>query len=70
VSTLLIVHHSPSPATHALMDAAVRGASDPEITGVRVVRRAALSATAADVLGRRWGAAGHNSEHRVHVRCS
>jgi multimeric flavodoxin WrbA len=50
VSTLLIVHHSPSPATHALLDAAVRGASDPEITGVRVVRRAALAATASDVL--------------------
>jgi flavorubredoxin len=50
VSTLLIVHHSPSPSTHALLDAAVRGASDPEITGVQVVRRAALSATAADVL--------------------
>jgi flavorubredoxin len=50
VSTLLIVHHTPSPATHALLDAAVRGASDPEITGVRVVRRAALAATASDVL--------------------
>jgi multimeric flavodoxin WrbA len=50
VARLLIVHHSPSPATAELLDAAVRGASDPEITGVEVVRRAALAATASDLL--------------------
>jgi multimeric flavodoxin WrbA len=44
------VHHTTSPATAELLDAAVRGATDPEITGVDVVRRAALAATASDVL--------------------
>jgi multimeric flavodoxin WrbA len=50
VARLLIVHHTPSPATAELLDAVVRGASDPEITGVEVVRRAALAATAPDLL--------------------
>jgi flavorubredoxin len=50
VPTLLIVHHTPSPATSELFDAVLRGATDPEITGVDVVRRAALAATASDVL--------------------
>jgi multimeric flavodoxin WrbA len=50
VPTLLIVHHTPSPATAELFDAVLRGATDPEITGVDVVRRAALAATASDVL--------------------
>jgi multimeric flavodoxin WrbA len=50
VSRLLIVHHTPSPATAELLDAVVRGANDPEITGVEVVRRAALAATASDLL--------------------
>ena len=47
---LLIVHHTPSPATHALLDAVVDGASDPLIEGVEVMIRPALSATASDVL--------------------
>ncbi|MEW2157795.1 NAD(P)H-dependent oxidoreductase [Streptomyces sp. NPDC007189] len=50
VATLLIVHHTPSPNCQALFEAAVAGATAPEIEGVRVVRRAALSATASDVL--------------------
>jgi multimeric flavodoxin WrbA len=50
VARLLIVHHTPSPATAELLDAVVRGASDPEISGVEVVRRAALAATAPDLL--------------------
>ncbi|MGH8963897.1 MAG: flavodoxin family protein [Actinomycetes bacterium] len=50
MARLLIVHHTPSPATAELLDAVVRGASDPEITGVDVVRRAALAATAPDLL--------------------
>lgn len=50
MATLLIVHHTPSPAMSELLDAVVRGASDPEITGVDVVRRAALAASASDVL--------------------
>ncbi|CAL9618352.1 flavodoxin family protein [Streptomyces sp. enrichment culture] len=48
--TLLIVHHTPSPHCQAMFEAVLSGASAPEIEGVRVVRRAALSATATDVL--------------------
>lgn len=44
------MHHTPSPATAELFDAVLRGAADPEITGVEVVRRAALAATASDLL--------------------
>ncbi|MFD9445899.1 flavodoxin family protein [Streptomyces sp. NPDC060006] len=50
MTTLLIVHHTPSPNCQAMFEAVVSGANDPEIEGVRVVRRAALAATAADVL--------------------
>ncbi|HXV92621.1 MAG TPA: NAD(P)H-dependent oxidoreductase, partial [Pseudonocardia sp.] len=50
MARLLIVHHTPSPATAELLDAVVRGATDPEITGVEVVRRAALAATVPDLL--------------------
>ncbi|MGZ4704995.1 MAG: flavodoxin family protein [Acidimicrobiales bacterium] len=50
MSTLLIVHHTPSPSTHALLDAVRAGATDPQIVGVEVVVRAALEATASDVL--------------------
>lgn len=50
VARLLIVHHTPSPATVELFDAVVNGACRPEITGVEVVRRAALAATASDLL--------------------
>ena len=50
MARLLIVHHTPSPATAELLDAVVRGANDPEIIGVEVVRRAALGATASDLL--------------------
>jgi NAD(P)H-dependent FMN reductase len=48
--TLLVVHHTPSPPTHTLLEAVREGATDPSITGVDVVVRAALSATATDVL--------------------
>ncbi|MEU4008913.1 NAD(P)H-dependent oxidoreductase [Streptomyces pseudogriseolus] len=48
--TLLIVHHTPSPNCQAMFEAVVSGATTPEIEGVKVVRRAALAATAADVL--------------------
>ncbi|MGZ4801369.1 MAG: flavodoxin family protein [Acidimicrobiia bacterium] len=47
---LLIVHHTPSPSVHSMLDAVRSGASDPTIQGVEVVVRAALSANAADVL--------------------
>ena len=51
MATLLIVHHTPSPALHAMFDAAMSGATDDRIEGVGVVTRPALSATAVDVLG-------------------
>ena len=49
-SRLLVVHHTPSPALHAVLEAVRSGASDPAITGVDVVLSAALSTTAHDVL--------------------
>jgi len=47
---LLIVHHSQSRSMHALTQAIIAGARDPLIEGVEVVVRAALEATANDVL--------------------
>ena len=47
---LLIVHHTPSPATHAMLTAARDGATNPAIQGVDVVERPALVTTAVDVL--------------------
>ncbi|ETB23221.1 flavodoxin [Mycobacterium avium subsp. avium 11-4751] len=48
--TLLIVHHTPSPHTHEMFEAVVSGATDPEIEGVEVVRRAALTVSPAEML--------------------
>ena len=48
--TLLIVHHTPSPTLQAMFEAVVAGATDDQIEGVTVVRRAALAATAVDIL--------------------
>lgn len=50
MATLLIVHHTPSPHCQAMLEAVISGATAPEIEGVAVVRRAALAATASDVL--------------------
>ncbi|HEU5110721.1 MAG TPA: flavodoxin family protein [Micromonosporaceae bacterium] len=50
MTRLLVVHHTPSPAMQAMFEAALSGATDPEIEGVEVVRRAALAATVPDVL--------------------
>ena len=47
---LLVVHHTPSPPMHAMLTAVLEGANDPAITDVEVVARAALHATAVDVL--------------------
>ncbi len=47
---LLIVHHTPSPSVHALLEAARSGAGDPAIGPIEVVVRAALNATVSDVL--------------------
>lgn len=48
--TLLIIHHTPSPHMQEMFEAVVSGATDPEIDGVEVTRRAALAVTPTDVL--------------------
>ena len=50
MARLLIVHHTPSPSTHTLLEAVREGATNSEITAVDVVVRPALAATAGDVL--------------------
>lgn len=50
MARLLVVHHSPSLSTRGLADAVLAGARLPDITGVEVVEREALQATAEDVL--------------------
>jgi flavorubredoxin len=47
---LLIVHHTTSPSLHSMFDAVHEGSTDRSITGVDVVARPALAATAIDVL--------------------
>ena len=48
--TLLVVHHTPSPACQAMFDAVLAGANDPQIVGVQVIRRPALSVSPAEML--------------------
>ncbi|GAC48152.1 flavodoxin family protein [Gordonia aichiensis] len=50
MTRLLIVHHTPSPHCQAMFEAVVSGATDPEIEGVEVVRKAALEVSASDML--------------------
>jgi len=50
MARLLIVHHTPSPAVHALLEGVRAGATDPAIGPIEVVVRAALHATVSDVL--------------------
>jgi len=50
MSRLLVVHHTPSPAMQAMLEAVLEGARDPELAEVEVVTRAALGAGPADVL--------------------
>ncbi len=47
---LLIVHHTPSPFMQAMFEAVLAGATDPEIEGVEVVRRPALTVSPTDML--------------------
>jgi multimeric flavodoxin WrbA len=51
VAQLLVVHHSPTRSTSALLEAVLAGAGDDAIEGVEVRVRPALEATADDVLG-------------------
>jgi multimeric flavodoxin WrbA len=48
--SLLIVHHTPSPATHEMLEAVLAGADDDAIPDVSVVTRPALTASPVDVL--------------------
>lgn len=48
--TLLVVHHTPSPATRELLEAVLAGANAPGIEGVDVVSRPALAANLCDML--------------------
>jgi NAD(P)H-dependent FMN reductase len=50
VKRLLFVHHTVSPATHALFLAAMEGVKDPALAEVDVTVRPALTASAADAL--------------------
>ena len=50
MATLLVVHHSPTRGVAALTEAVLAGAHDDEITGVDVVAKPALEATAEDLL--------------------
>ena len=47
---LLIVHHSPTARVRKIADAVLAGTRHEDLTGVEVIERAALEATAADVL--------------------
>ncbi len=50
MARLLVVHHTPSPATQALLEAVLEGARDPEVAAVEVVTRPALTASPVDLL--------------------
>jgi multimeric flavodoxin WrbA len=50
VPRLLIIHHTPSPHTQEMFEAVVAGATDPEIQGVEVVRRPALTVSPVEML--------------------
>ena len=47
---LLIVQHTPSPAVQEMLEAVLKGTQHPEVTGISVEVRAALSAGPADIL--------------------
>ena len=47
---LLVVHHTTSPSLQAMLDAAIAGASDPELDGIEVIAVPALAASVPDVL--------------------
>lgn len=47
---LLVVHHTPSPSTQAMLEAVISGANAEEIEGVEVVVRPALITSPVEVL--------------------
>src|SRR5437764_14756791 len=50
MTRLLVVHHTPSPATQELLEAALAGAHDEAIEGVEVVVRPALVTSAVETM--------------------
>ncbi len=50
MSRLLVVHHTPSPHCAEMLEAVIAGATDPEIVGVEVVRRPALTVSPVEML--------------------
>ena len=48
--TLLVIHHTPSPALQALLEAVREGCAHEDLADIAVVSRPALSATASDLL--------------------
>ncbi|NOS02503.1 flavodoxin family protein [Mycobacteroides abscessus] len=48
---LLIIHHTPSPHCQEMFEAVLAGATGPDIEGIEVVRRPALTCSPADALG-------------------
>lgn len=50
MSKLLIVHHTPSPHCQEMFEAVLAGATAPEIEGVEVVRRPALTVSPVEML--------------------
>lgn len=50
MARLLVVHHTPSPFTQAMLESVLSGARNDEIEDVEVEVRPALAATAVDVL--------------------
>ena len=50
MARLLVVHHTPSPATQELLEAALAGAGDEAVEGVEVVVRPALVASAVETM--------------------
>jgi hypothetical protein len=48
--TLLIIHHTPSPHCHEMFEAVLAGATDPDIEGVNVMRRPALTVSPVEML--------------------
>jgi multimeric flavodoxin WrbA len=50
VARLLIVHHTPSLHYQEMLEAVVSGATDPEIEGVEILRRPALTVSSVEML--------------------
>ncbi|MDY6997869.1 MAG: flavodoxin family protein [Actinomycetota bacterium] len=50
MARLLIVHHTPSPHCQEMFESVLSGATDPEIEGVEVLRRPALTVSPAEML--------------------